>query len=69
MRRCHCGAEIQPGRLDALPNTQVCVNCTDEEKYLGVLCFGHKTAPSVGILNPKAKEAVRLVTRQYNRSR
>ena len=32
-----CGGAIQPGRLEIMPDTTVCVSCTTEMKTLGVM--------------------------------
>lgn len=67
-----CGGGIEPGRLAVLPGTDLCAACAianPEPKVLGVPCYGHKTGGALGIITPRAREAVRLVSNQYHRVR
>jgi len=72
-RMCACGNEIPQGRIDVFgdsdPRSSYCVECSTEEKILGVMGFDHKTAPSLVIVDPRNKEAVRRVTQQIRRTR
>lgn len=70
--QCPCGRPIEAGRLDALPHTAICAQCAianPEPKVLGVPCYGHKTGGSIGVISPRATEAMRLVANQYRRTR
>lgn len=70
MRDCeHCGKPIAEERLEALPGTTTCVNCSTEERVVGYLSYAHKTAPALIVVNPKDKEALRLAQRANRRSR
>ena len=38
--RCRsCGVEIHPMRIEILPNTKVCVKCSDVSKKAGTISF------------------------------
>lgn len=66
-----CGGTIEPERL-AVITTDICATCAirnPEPKVLGVPCYGHKTGGTLGIITPRATEAVRLVANQYRRTR
>ena len=41
-----CNEEINPLRVKALPNTKVCVNCSDTEAYYGRNVISGKTTYS-----------------------
>ena len=69
---CYCGNEIEPGRLAVLPHTDICAVCArlhPEPMVMGVPCYGHKTGGTLGIISPRATEALRLVRNQYRRTR
>ena len=63
-----CLQPIPPERLEALPETTVCVGCSDVKKVKGLLVFNHKTAP-VLVMLPDDEEQVRLAFRSYRRAR
>lgn len=69
MRICACGTRIPAERLEILPHTDTCVQCSTEEKVQGVPAYGHKTGGGVAIVHPRASEAMRLVRNQYRRTR
>ena len=70
MRNCaKCGCEIPALRLEALPNTTTCVGCSRVKSYVGLMDYGHKTAPEIVILNPDDKENVRRAVAIYERRR
>jgi len=64
-----CGSKIPQERLDIIPETTVCVNCTTEERVEGLMVFQHKTAPSIVIFRPNEKEAIRRAKRFNTRAR
>jgi len=64
-----CGYDIPQERLDVLPETKVCVNCTTEEKVQGLMVWSHKTAPCIVIFHPSEKEAIRRAKRFDARAR
>ena len=68
-RKCrYCGHPIHPERLECLPQTQTCVKCSDVTKPIGLMDFGHKTAPSL-VLVPDDREQQRLARRAFRRAR
>jgi len=64
-----CNEPIPQERLDAIPGTTRCVRHSGVVKLMGLMDYGHKTAPSLVVLDPENKEAVRLARRAFNRSR
>lgn len=51
-----CDAEIPEGRIKALPDTEVCVNCSDTEKKLGFrVITGKSTYTELEIVDNKEK--------------
>jgi len=66
---CGCGSEIPAERLEILPDTQVCADCSTEQRRVGFLVYGHKTAGEVVMVDGADKEAVRQAERAYRRSR
>jgi hypothetical protein len=70
MRTCYkCKAPIAAERLEILPDTHTCVNCSGVQKYVGAMIFDHKTAPSLAFVRPENKEAVETLKRFVNRAR
>lgn len=63
-----CRQPIPPERLEALPETTVCVGCSDVKRVLGLLDFSHKTAP-VLVMLPDDEEQRRRAFRAYRRAR
>lgn len=63
-----CLKPIPKERLEFLPDTLRCVNCSNEEKVEGLMDFGHKTAPALVVL-PKDSEQKRKAKRAFRRSR
>jgi hypothetical protein len=64
-----CDKQIPPARLEALPNTDRCVNCSNEKPLKGYMVFGHKTAPEIVCVPTEDAEAIRIADRANNRSR
>ena len=64
-----CHEPIPFERLSALPGTTTCVRHSGAIKRIGLMDYGHKTAPSLVVLDPTNKEALRLARRVFNRSR
>jgi len=64
-----CGIAISPARLEALPDTEYCVNCADKHAapVVARMIYNHKTAGEVFIA--KGKENVRRLNREYARAR
>lgn len=54
MRHCSvCHNPIADQRLQALPMTRVCVQCSSETPVKGFMTWEHKTAPTFQIVNPR----------------
>lgn len=71
-RRCAaCGSEIDPERLEALPEVRLCLPCAGVHvsKDAVFMEYGHKTAPSLVRVPGRDKEALRRATRAFRRSR
>jgi len=64
-----CQEPIPQERLEAIPGTTRCVRHSGTIKRMGLMDYCHKTAPSLVVLDPENKEAVRLARRAFNRSR
>lgn len=59
MKCINCGKKIPIGRLEVLPNTRVCVNCSKEEVKVGITIWD-KTSPSMVVVDKdEAKEFFR----------
>lgn len=69
-RTCiHCNTEIPELRLEILPETQTCTECSSTPKMVGFMDWGHKTAPELVIVNPNNPENMRRAVRINARSR
>ena len=56
MKCVKCGAIINPGRLKALPNTKVCVNCSSTGAYKAITTThgtGDDTWNGIEIMTPE----------------
>ena len=69
MKCSHCNAQITPARLEILPDTKTCALCSTEQRRVGFLVYGHKTAGEVVIIDGGNREAVRQAERAYRRAR
>lgn len=49
MKCSKCHQLIDAKRLEALPSTTVCVNCSTTQRVQGVMLWDHKTAPYIHI--------------------
>lgn len=68
MRKCYkCQTTIPAIRLEARPDTNTCVDCSEEQKLVGFMDWYHKTAPELVIVS--GKENIRRAERINNRSR
>ena len=69
MKCFDCGNEIPEARLQAVPDTEYCVNCADKhtEVIVGRMIYNHKTAGE--IIFARGKENVRRLNREYARAR
>lgn len=64
-----CNQPIDPERLAILPNVRYCVSCSKEERRIGFMDYGHKTAPGFVMLDPRDGEAVRRAKNAFRRKR
>lgn len=64
-----CNEPIPPERLDAIPGTTRCVKHSGTVKRMGLMDYSHKTAPSLVVIDPMDREAVRLARRAFHRCR
>ena len=64
-----CNNEIPVARIEAIGETDYCVNCADKHAapVVARMIYSHKTAGEVFIA--KGKENVRLLNREYTRAR
>lgn len=64
-----CGDPIHPDRLEILPTTTSCINCSDKvtDPIVGFMIYAHKTAGEV--IMTSGKENVRILEREYHRAR
>ena len=73
MTQCEvCGAEIPPERVEFLELTGKSPRCVDHSGEVAAVTFmeyGHKTAGAIVKVAGDNKEAIRLATRAYRRSR
>ena len=66
-----CGSHIPVERVKALPNTFLCVKCAENSSLgrKGYMIFGHKTAPTLVMVDECDKEKVRIADRANKRRR
>lgn len=70
MKSCKvCSCVIPEARLEVLPNTETCVNCSTVQKHVGFMDWYHKTAPELVFVPADDKENLRRAIRVTNRSR
>jgi hypothetical protein len=64
-----CGNVIPEARIEAVPDTEYCVNCADNhtERVVGRMIYNHKTAGEV--IFARGKENIRRLNREYARAR
>ena len=64
-----CGNKIPEARLQAVPDTEYCVNRADKhtEPIVGRMIYNHKTAGEV--IFARGKENIRRLNREYARAR
>lgn len=70
MRNCKdCGQQIAPARLEFLPDTEFCINCSDSHtfKYVVRQIFPHKTGGDLFVA--RTKEGARRLEREAVRGR
>lgn len=72
MKPCEaCGNPIDPDRLDILPHTTLCVQCTDSRQptYKAFMVYGHKTAGEIAFVKTQNAESLRIAERANARKR
>jgi hypothetical protein len=69
MKCAKCESEIPQERLEVLPHTKTCVECSTEQKRVGFMCFEHKTAPFLVMVDSANKETLRQANRAFRRAR
>ena len=64
-----CGTQITEARMQAMPDTDYCVQCADKhtEPVVGRMIYSHKTAGE--LVFAKGKENIRRLNREYDRAR
>ncbi len=70
MCRCFdCGEEIPAARLEALPDTEYCVKCSDKHtfQYVAHMIYPHKTGGDLFVA--RTKEGARRLEREVLRGR
>lgn len=66
-----CDNEIDPLRLEVIPETTLCFDCSSKHapSKVGYMVFSHKTAPEIVIVDTNDKEGIRRAKRANSRSR
>jgi hypothetical protein len=65
-----CGGAIQPGRLEIMPDTTVCVSCTTVEKILGLMVpINGKCGMALQTIPGEDKRGQALLKKQVQRNR
>jgi uncharacterized protein YaiE (UPF0345 family) len=68
----YCRNMIPEGRVEFLQEynkSMVCIDCSTEQKAVGFMDWGHKTAPSLVMVPANAKETIRKLDRANRRAR
>lgn len=69
-RTCNkCGKLIPQARLDVLPETTTCVQCSGVKAKKVYSVYSHKTAPELITIEADDTESIRLAERAHKRSR
>lgn len=72
MHCIYCQESIPEGRLEFLIEYNkiiTCVSCSNEQRAVGYMDWGHKTAPSLVMVPANAKETIRKLDRANRRAR
>jgi hypothetical protein len=70
MRSCvRCKTRIPQARLDILPDTHTCVQCSTVQRYVGCNIYTSKTTPELFYVRPENSTAVETHRREYRRAR
>lgn len=68
----YCQSVIDDDRLEFLTEfnrSMVCKDCSTEQRAVGYMDWGHKTAPSLVMVPANAKETIRKLDRANRRAR
>lgn len=68
----YCQGMIDQDRLEFLMDSNrplVCKECSTEQRAVGFMDWGHKTAPSLVMVPANAKETIRKLDRANRRAR
>jgi hypothetical protein len=68
----YCQSLIPDGRVEFLVESNrpmVCIECSTEQRAVGFMDWGHKTAPSLVMVPANAKETIRKLDRANRRAR
>jgi hypothetical protein len=68
----YCHSSIPEGRLEFLIEYNkiiTCVSCSNEQRAIGYMDWGHKTAPSLVMVPANATETIRKLDRANRRAR
>ena len=68
----YCKSMIPEGRVEFLieyNRPMVCIDCSTEERAVGYMDWGHKTAPSLVMVPANATETIRKLDRANRRAR
>ena len=68
----YCQGMIDQDRLEFLIDSNrplVCKECSTEQRAVGFMDWGHKTAPSLVMVPANAKETIRKLDRANRRAR
>lgn len=66
-----CGCAIPVERLEVIPDTETCVNCSNVSAMIGFMIptANKGCAPEIHMVSSTDSEAVRLAKRVHHRSR
>jgi hypothetical protein len=72
MNCIYCKNNVGIDRYDFLVETKrkiICKSCSVENRAVGFMDWGHKTAPSLVMVPSNAKETIRILDRANRRAR
>ena len=72
MNCIYCKTDVGVDRYEFLIETNrkiICKECSVENRAIGFMDWGHKTAPSLVMVPANAKETIRILNRANRRAR
>ena len=72
MNCIYCKTDVGIDRYEFLIETNrkiICKECSVENRAIGFMDWGHKTAPSLVMVPANAKETIRILNRANRRAR